>query len=378
MITAYKYRIYPNTEQQMFFAKSFGCCRKVWNLMLSDRQKYYQACHKSLYVTPAQYKQQYPFLKEVDSLALANVQLQLQKAFRAFFEHKAEYPQFKNKHHTHKSYTTNNQNGTAAVLSKAIRIPKAGTIRAVIHRQPPAGMILKSVTISQDSDGRYYASCLYKNNEPDLSIPTDSLTDKDALGLDYKSDGLYVDSDGYCPGSPKYFRKQQKQLKRQQRKLKRKTGQKKGETPSANCLKQRHKVNVLYAKTKHQRQDYLQKLSAAITKRYKVVCVENLNLKGMSSKKGFRLGKATMDNGYGMFVRMLEYKLQRNGGYLVKVSRWYPSSQICHVCGHKDPITKNLKVRTWICPVCGTNHDRDRNAAVNIKNEGLRLLKAAA
>ena len=137
MITAYKYRIYPNAEQQVFFAKSFGCCRKVWNLMLSDRQKYYQACHKSLYVTPAQYKQQYPFLKEVDSLALANVQLQLQKAFRAFFEHKAEYPQFKSKHHTHKSYTTNNQNGTAAVLSKAIRLPKAGIVRAVIHRQPP-------------------------------------------------------------------------------------------------------------------------------------------------------------------------------------------------------------------------------------------------
>lgn len=376
MIAARKYRIYPNTEQQIFFAKSFGCCRKVWNLMLDDKQKYYAACHKNLVTTPAQYKAEYPFLKEIDSLALANVQLQLQQAFTSFFKHNAAYPQYKSKRHSRKSYTTNNQHGSIQITRNAIKLPKVGMVRAVIHRDAPADMILKSVTVSQDADGKYYASCLYRNEEPEPSIPPDTLTMSDVIGLDYKSDGLYMGSDGSCPGSRKSYHKAQKRLRRQQRKLRRMTGQKKGEAPSKNCLKQRHKVNMIYAKVRHQRADYLHKLSAAITKRYKVVCVESLNLKEISARK-HRLGKATADNGYAMFVSMLEYKLRAIGGYLIKVDKWFPSSQLCHTCGHKDPITKDLKVRTWTCPVCGTKHDRDLNAALNIRDEGYRLLTSA-
>ena len=374
MNKAYKYRIYPTEEQKVLFAKTFGCCRKVWNLMLDDKIAYYKSEKKMLHNTPAQYKKDYPYLREVDSLALANVQLQLQAAYKNFFsDKKAGFPKRKKKHHSKDSYTTNNQNGTVAVFDRAVKIPKAGYVKAVIHRAAPSSWKLKSATISHTKDGKYYISVLYEYDTPVRPV----LVDKDkVLGLDYKSDGLYVDSNGVCADMPHFYRKAQKQLAKAQRILSRRKGSKKNSHKSNNWIKQHHKVNKIYAHVANQRRDFLQKLSAEIANQYDLVSVEDISLKGISSKKGLGLGKAAADNGYADFVNMLTYKLRDRGKWLIKVDRFYPSSQLCR-CGYKNPVTKDLSVRTVTCPVCGRTYDRDVNAAINIKNEGYRIYRSA-
>lgn len=370
---AYKYRIYPTDAQRILFAKTFGCCRKVWNLMLADKQAYYRENHKILQTTPARYKKTYPYLKEVDSLALANVQLQLNAAYKnCYSDHNAEPPKFKSKHRSRKSYTTNNQNGTVAVFEKGIRLPKTGLVKAVIHRKADPSWKLKSATVSQDSAGGYYCSVLYEYESGTPAIPVSD--HMEAIGLDYKSDGLYMDSDGHCAAMPKYFRENQRKLARAQRVLSRRTGSRKGEPKSRNWLKQQKKVNLIYRHAANERCDFLHKTSAAIAKRYDVVCIETLDMKGMSNKS-FGNGKATMDNGYGMFVRMLDYKLRERGKSLVRIDKWYPSSQLCHTCGHRQKMP--LIKRTYICPECGMVLDRDINAAINIRAEGMRIILSA-
>lgn len=376
---AYKYRLYPNAEQQVLFAKTFGCCRKIWNLMLADRNKAYQEDKTSIEPKPASYKEDYPFLKEVDSLALANVQLNQRKAFKEFFKScKAKkndrgFPKFKSAKTSKRSYTTNNQNGTIEIGDGFIKLPKVGKVKAVIHRKAEAGWMLKSATVSQSSDGNFWCSVLfeYENQADSVCIDTDK-----TIGLDYKSDGLYCDSNGNVATCHKFYRESQTKLAKEQRKLSRKKGNKKGETKSNNFLKQQKRVNKIHRHIANQRNDFLHKISTEIANQYDVIAVEDLNMRSLSNK-GFGNGKATMDNGYGAFLNMLEYKLNRRGKYFVKVDRFYPSSQTCHICGYINPEVKNLSVRKWICPACGTAHDRDINAAVNIRNEGLRLLGLA-
>ena len=371
MHLGFKYRVYPTEEQKVFFAKSFGCCRKVWNLMLADKNNHYKETGKTLHPTPAQYKKEYPFLKEVDSLALANVQMQLNRAFKNFFENPKNFrfPQFKSKKRSRRSYTTNNQKGTIQIMDHGIKLPKVGMIHAIVHRLPGPEWIIKSATISQKSDGSYYISLLCEKEEEEITpLP---VFDEKVLGLDYKSDGLYMDSNGRLGDMPKFFQKAQKRLVKRQRKLKNK------DIHSKNYQKQLKKIAKLYVHTADQRKDFLHKKSAAITKQYDYVVVEDLNMRSMANK-GFGNGKATLDNGYGMFLTMLEYKLHNKGGKLEKVDRWFPSSQLCSCCGSQNQEVKKLNVRTWICPKCGSIHDRDLNAAVNIKNEGLRILRSAA
>lgn len=362
MNKAYKYEIQPTIEQQVLLQKTFGCCRKVWNLMLADKITYYKIHKTMLQTTPATYKTQYPFLREVDSLALANVQLNLQRAYKRFFEDKSVgFPKFKSKHHSKKSYTTNNQKGTIQVLSDAIKLPKLGIVKAKIHRTPPADYKLKSATVSQERDGTYYVSVLYEYKtdiQPVETIQTH-------VGLDYKSDGLFVASDGNVANMPHFYRKSEKRLAKEQRKLSRK------QKRSSNYEKQRIKIAKLSRHVANQRRDFLQKLSTEITNRYDLISVEDLNMKNMS--QSLHLGKATMDNGYGMFLNMVAYKQETKGHYFIKVNRLFPSSQLCQ-CGYKNPITKDLKMRTITCPVCNRTYDRDENAAINIDKEGYRLL----
>ena len=374
MNRAIKYRLYPTTEQKVFFAKTFGCCRKVWNLMLADKVRHYKDTKSFGMQTPALYKKAYPYLKEVDSLALSNVQMNLQAAFRSCFDKNRKkrnnFPKFKSKHKSKKSYTTNNQNGTIIIVDNGIKLPKVGVVKAVLHRFPKADWILKSATISQMSDGNYYVSVLFEYNEPENPYQAD-LTN--AIGLDYSSAHLYVDDKGNIGGNHKYFKESQKKLARAQRSLSRRKGAKEGEEKSANYLKQERKVNKIYRHCANQRLDSLHKKSTVIAKRYDVVCVETLDMKALSNKK-FDNGKATMDNGYGMFLSMLSYKLTERNKFFVKVNKWYPSSQICSACGTKNNEVKDLSIREWTCPVCGEHHSRDINAAINIKKEGLRLL----
>ena len=340
---AIKCRIYPTAEQRVLFAKTFGCCRKIYNLMLADKIACYRKTGKALMTTPAQYKEAYPYLKEVDSLALANEQLHLQEAYRNFFrDRRIGFPKFKAKKRDWNSYTTNVVNGNIAVVGKGIKLPKAGIVPAKIHRSAPSGWKLKSVTVSQARDGRYYASLLY---EGDMSaVPVDLSGDISHIGLDYKSNGLYMDSLGHLADMPHFYRKSQKKLSREQRRLSRKV------RGSKNYEKQRLKVAMVSAHTANQRKDFLHKLSAEITNQYDLVSVETLNLQGIA--KGRRLGKATYDNGFGAFCTMLEYKQHKKGHYFMKVGKFFPSSQLCQ-CGYKNPETKDLQVRIVTCPKCG-------------------------
>lgn len=375
---AIKYRIYPTTEQRVMFTKTFGCCRKVYNLMLADKIEGYKATGKFPTVTPAKYKEDYPYLKEVDSLALANKQMDLQAAFRNRFNKKRKkksgFPKFKSAKHSRKSYTTNNQNGTVAITNnKYIKLPKIGKVKAVIHRIPNDNWTVKSATISLASDGKYYASVLFEFDE----IENTYIADKtNAIGLDYASNGLYVDNNGNVGTNHKYYRESYDKLAKEQRKLSRMQGSKKNEDKSNNYIKQLHKVNKIHRHIANQRLDNLHKISTEIANQYDVVCVESLNMRSMSNK-GFGNGKATLDNGYGMFLSMLEYKLSDRNKYLVKVDKWYPSSQICHCCGTLHPEMKDLANRKMVCD-CGLTINRDQNAAINILNEGLRLLSEAA
>lgn len=375
MNKAYKYRLYPTDEQATMFAKTFGCCRKVYNLMLEDKIKSYQSIGKFIPITPAQYKKTYPFLKEVDSLALANVQMNLQRAFRNCFDKSRKkrnnFPKFKSDKRSKRSYTTNNQNGTVAIVNKGIKLPKIGKVKAVIHRLPNPDWKLKSATISQESDGKYYVSVLFEFESPIVHIATSD----NAIGLDYASDGLYIDDMGNIGTIHKYYRESQAKLAKEQRKLSRKKGSKKNEARSNNYMKQLQKVNKIHRHIAHQRLDNLHKISTEIANQYDIVCVETLNMKTMSNK-GFGNGKATLDNGYGMFLGFLEYKLANRGKHLVKVDKWFPSSQICHCCGTRHLEMKDLRIRTMKCD-CGLTMSRDQNAAINIKKEGLRIYHSA-
>ena len=204
---AIKYRVYPTTEQSVMFAKTFGCCRKVYNLMLSDKIEGYKATGKFPTVTPAKYKKDYLYLKEIDSLALANVQLNLQSAFKNRFSKSRKknngFPKFKSAKHSRKSYTTNNQKGTVAIIdNQYIKLPKIGKVKAVIHRIPDDSWVIKSATISQESDGKYYISVLFEFE----NIANTYVADKNnAISLDYASDGLYVDNNGNVDTNHKYY-----------------------------------------------------------------------------------------------------------------------------------------------------------------------------
>ena len=361
MNKAYKFRIYPNKEQREMLAKTFGCVRFIYNRMLSDKIKYYEETKKKLKNTPAQYKKEYEWLKEVDSLALANAQMNLQTAYSNFFrDPKIGFPKYKTKKSNHQSYTTNCVNGNIELGKGNIRLPKVGNIKIKQHRRIPTNYKLKSVTVSEKPSGKYYVSILfeYEKQEPKQIAHT-------FLGLDYSMHELYKDSNGNEPKYPRYYRKAEKKLEREQRKLS------KMEKGSNNRNKQRIKVAKLHEKVANQRKDFLHKQSRKIANAYDCICVENLDMKAMSQTLNF--GKTVADNGWGMFVTFLQYKLEEKGKQLIKVDKFFASSQICNVCGYKNPKIKDLSIREWKCPKCGIHHDRDINAAKNIRKEGMKL-----
>jgi len=371
---AYKYRLYPNLEQAVLINKTFGCVRFVYNQMLAARKACYEqykddkeALKQQKHPLPADYKNEFPWLKEVDSLALANAQINLNTAYKNFFRDKSKgFPKFKSKHRDRKSYTTNNQKGTIRIIdSKTIRLPKLKDVRIKMHRQLPQNVLIKSATISQTPTGKYYIAILV---EYEAQIEPVTPTVDTTIGLDYSSKTLFVDSETNSPNYPKFYRQAEAKLKREQRKLsKRRKG-------SKNRDKQRRKVAKLHEKAANQRKDFLHKLSRQIANAYDVVAIEDLNMRGMA--QALNLAKSTNDNGFGMMKSFIAYKLAEQGKHLVIIDKWYPSSKLCHICKHENK-ELTLADRNWTCPSCGAELDRDVNAAINIKSEGCRILGIA-
>ena len=364
---AIKVPLYPTVEQEGLLLRTFGCCRFVWNQMLSDEQTFYAATGKHFIVTPAKYKALYPFLGEVDSLALCNEQLAIKKAFTAFFSkgNKAKYPNFKSKKHSRNSYTTNVASTGASNLAVGddfVKLPKIGYVEANIYRKPKKDWGLKSATVSQTKSGKFFCSLLFEFEvkEPE---PTVLPNEDNTIGLDYSSPLFYVDSDGCVPVKGRWFRDAEDKLAKEQRKLSHM------QKDSKNYQQQLRKIELLHEKIANQRKDFAHKESRRIANAYNAVCVEDLNLANLS--RTLKLGKSTSDNGFGMFRLFLQYKLEEQGKYYIVVDKWFPSSKTCGCCGYKN---KDLSLgdREWVCPVCGHTIDRDHNAALNIKREGLR------
>lgn len=367
---AIKYRIYPTDEQKVLLAKTFGCCRFVWNIMLNDKNEYYKTNKSMLKNTPAQYKEKYPFLCEVDSLALANVQINLQNTFTRFFNKVCSYPNFKSKHKSKKSYTTNMVSNNIAVGDNYIKLPKLKKVKAKIHRTAPTDWKIKSATISLSGSNRYYVSILYEYED---TITPVTPTKEKVIGLDYSTPNLYVDSNGNSPIEKlKYYKLSAEKIAKEQRKLSKKV------IGSKNWIKQKQKVNKIHCKIANQRNDSLHKISTVITKQYDVIVIEDISIKEqIKSRKYKNYRKSTLDNGWYNFTTMLDYKLKEKGKKLIKLDKYYPSSQICNCCGNINTAINNDNIRKWICPSCGTSHNRDINAAINIKNEGLKILGIA-
>lgn len=369
MRKSFKYRIYPNKEQETLIQKTFGCVRFVYNHFLEKSITEYRnkgqrwsrlQQDKALTIL----KKELVWLREPDKCALQNSLRDLDDAYQSFFRKvkcgdNPGFPKFKSKKKEKKSYKTSNNGNSIRLGKNEIHFLKLGWVKAKITRDIPQGYRPISATISQDPSGKYYAAIVTEYEFDAPKIPLDATN---ALGLDYSSPHFYVDSEGNVADMPHFYRDAEKRLAREQRKLSKMV---KG---SNNYQKQKIKVARAYEKVRFCRTDWQHKESTRLANQYDFICVEDINYQDMG--RGLNLAKATNDNAFGQFRQMLTYKMAERGKKLITIDKWYPSSKTCRFCGAVNS-ELTLKDREWTCPSCGAHIDRDLNAAINIRNEGL-------
>lgn len=363
---AVKVRIYPTDEQSITLAKHFGCTRWLWNHCLSVMTETYRTTGKgiSAFTMNKQIpvlKAEHEWLKECYSQCLQQAVLNLSQAFQNFFEARAKYPNFKSKHHRQSVQFPQN---VTVVSDFAIKFPGLlGTVAAKIHRSIEGQ--LKTVTVSKTPQGKYFASLLIEDGtvKPELS------SDGKAIGIDLGLTDFAITSDGSKFANPRHLKRQERNLKRKQRQLSRR---KKG---SNNRSKARIKVAKVHAKIARVREDFHHKLSRKVVNENQVIVVEDLAVKNLV--KNHHLAKAISDVGWGQFCTMLKYKAEFEGKIYLEIGRFFPSSHLCS--NTLLPLEKMaLSVRSFVCPHCSERHDRDINAAINIRNEGLRILASGS
>ena len=369
----YRFRIYPNHSQKELIEKTLGCSRQVYNDFLSMCIESYEADknrtinkYELIKLLP-EYKNTFPYLKEVDSVALQQTVIHLYDAYMNFFRHNATFPKFKKKKNDY-GYTTMNINNSIRFIEDDIQIPKLGRIKVIRHRKLPESFKFTMVSVSR-LGRHYYVSLLGEEEYLDYGeFIKKSLDPNNSIGLDFSLSHLFVDSNGSHLDMPTYYQDSLTKLAKEQRKL---SHMKKD---SSHYKKQLLRVKNLHEHIANQRKDFLHKVSRKLANAYDYVFVENLDLKEMSERKDkLKLGISIFDLGYGAFLNYLSYKLKWLNKKLIQVDRYFPSSQLCSACNYRKS-NLTLNQRSWVCPNCGVKHNRDHNAAINIKKEGIRMI----
>ena len=373
-------RIYPNQEQKILIDKTIGCCRFLYNQMLGERKQVFEE-HKEnkeeiygwKYKTEKQYKEEFEFLKEADSVALQQSRRHLENAYNNFFKSlsgrrkggNVGFPKFKKKKNGGR-YTSMNNKTIEIKDKKHIKLPKLGIVKIGLNEKIINNNDkICSITIKRTPTDKYFCSVLF-DKEVEETKKIELSKKSKVIGLDMSLANFFVDDNGNSPAYIKIYKKHEKRLKRLQHLESRK------KKDSRRQKKLRKSINFINEKISNKRKDFSHKLSTELVKNYDVIVVESLNLKAIS--KGLKLGKSVMDLGYSQFINQLKYKCDWYGKHLIEADKWFASSKICNKCGYKYNDLA-LSDRKWVCPCCGTTIERDENAAINLKNLGVAHIR---